>query len=83
MGFLCSGFSVNVFAMATPSLHTMGEPHCFWINTDLDFGPNVMRTASASCVAPRRIFSRATDRNNNCLYAMFDPQLRIGRQRRS
>src|SRR5690606_1336691 len=58
------------FAMVTPSLHTMGTPQDFWISTDLDFGPRVMRTAAASRVAPRRTFSRAAEWNNTCLCAM-------------
>ena len=32
--------------------------------------PSVTRTASASCVAPRRIFSRAAERNKICLCAI-------------
>jgi len=61
--------------MVTPSLHTIGAPHFFWIRTDFDFGPSVTRTASASCVAPRRIFSRAAERKMTCLWAM-DTNLR-------
>jgi hypothetical protein len=57
-------------AMVTPSLQTTGGPHFFWINTDFDFGPNVMRTASASWLAPRRTFSRAAERNRTCLAVM-------------
>ncbi len=47
----------NSLAMVTPSLQTIGAPHFFSIRTDFDLGPSVTRTASASCVAPRRIFS--------------------------
>ena len=60
----------NSLAMVTPSLHTSGAPHFFWIRTDLDFGPRVTRTASASWVVPRRIFSRAAERNRTCLCVM-------------
>ena len=49
------------------SLHTIGAPHFLSISTDFDRGPKVTRTASASCVAPRKIFSRAADRNRTCL----------------
>src|SRR5512138_340000 len=56
--------------MVTPSLQTTGTPKRFWISTHLDFGPRVTRTASASADAPRRIFSRASERNSTCLYAM-------------
>ena len=66
----------NSLAMVTPSLQTIGAPHFFSISTDLDFGPKVTRTASASWVAPRRIFSRAAERNRTCLCAMGSPQLR-------
>ena len=59
--------SSNSLAMVTPSLQTSGRPHFFWIRTDFDFGPSVMRTASASCWVPRRIFSRAAERNRTCL----------------
>ena len=60
----------NSLAIVTPSLQTSGAPHLRWIRTDFDFGPNVMRIASASWVAPRRIFSRAAERNRICLCAM-------------
>jgi hypothetical protein len=67
----CSASSrSNSLAMVTPSLQTIGAPHFFWISTDLERGPRVMRTASASCVAPRRIFSRAAERNSTCLCVM-------------
>src|SRR5690606_845493 len=59
--------------MVTPSLHTSGVPHFFWISTDLDFGPSVSRTASASWVAPRSTFSRAADRNSTCFAAKSPP----------
>src|SRR6516162_1587687 len=36
------------------------------MRTDLDFGPSVMLTASASCVVPRRTFSRALERKRTC-----------------
>ena len=49
------------------------HPTFFWISTDLDFGPSVTRTASASCVAPRSIFSRAADRNRTFLWDMAGP----------
>ena len=60
----------NSLAMVTPSLQTIGAPHFLWISTDLDFGPSVTRTASASCAAPRRSFSRAAERNRTCLWDM-------------
>jgi hypothetical protein len=47
--------------MVTPSLQTIGAPQFFWINTDLDFGPSVTRTASARSDAPRSTFSRAAE----------------------
>ena len=49
--------------------------HFFCISTDLDFGPSVMRTASASWVAPRRIFSRAVAWKRMFLWAMAEPPL--------
>ena len=55
-------------AIVTPSLQMMGFPHLWPMRTLLDLGPNVTRTASARAVAPRRIFSRAADRKNTCLY---------------
>ena len=68
----------NSLAIVTPSLQTIGAPHFFWISTDFDFGPSVTRTASASCVAPRRIFSRAAERNRTCLCAMgWEPVARF------
>ena len=49
------------------------------ISTDLDRGPSVTRTASANCVAPRKIFSRASERNRTCLCAMVTaPQSALG-----
>jgi hypothetical protein len=54
--FSSAFFKSNSFAIVTPSLHTMGAPHFFSISTDLERGPSVTRTASASWVAPRRIF---------------------------
>jgi hypothetical protein len=53
-------------------LQTVGAPHFFSIKTDLERGPKVTRMASASCVAPRRIFSRAAERNRTCLCAIAD-----------
>ena len=35
--------------MVTPSLHTIGAPHFFWIRTDFERGPKVTRTTSAGC----------------------------------
>ena len=68
---LSSGSSrSNSFAIVTPSLQTSGVPHFFWISTDFERGPSVMRMASASWVAPRRIFSRAAERNRTCLCVM-------------
>jgi hypothetical protein len=64
------------FAMVTPSLQTIGLPQLFWIRTDLDFGPSVTRTASASAVAPLRIFSRAAERKRICLWATTPSPLR-------
>ena len=64
------------FAMVTPSLQTSGEPHCFWMSTDLDLGPSVMRTASASSEAPRSTFSRAAERNSTCLAVIRCPRSR-------
>ena len=66
----------NSLAMVTPSLQTIGAPHFFSISTDFDFGPKVTRTASASWVAPRRIFSRAAERKRTCLCAMGSPQIK-------
>ena len=60
----------NSLAMVTPSLQTIGAPHFLSIRTDFDFGPSVTRIASASCAAPRRIFSRAADRNITRLCAI-------------
>ena len=57
-------------AIVTPSLHTIGAPKDFWIRTDFDFGPSVMRTASAKSVAPCRTFSRAAARKRTCLCAI-------------
>ncbi len=68
--FSSASFRSNSLAIVTPSLQTIGVPHFFWISTDLDFGPSVMRTASASWVAPRTTFSRAAERNRTCLCAM-------------
>jgi hypothetical protein len=53
--------------MVTPSLQTIGAPHFFSISTDFERGPSVTRMASANCVAPRRTFSRAAERNRICL----------------
>ncbi|MNY78479.1 hypothetical protein D3C86_2187370 [compost metagenome] len=64
--------------MVTPSLHTVGVPHFFWISTDLDFGPRVTRIASASWVAPRSTFSRAALRNSSLVWGMGGPSLGIG-----
>ena len=36
------------------------------IRTHLDLGPSVTRTASARALAPRRMTSRASDRNRTC-----------------
>jgi len=60
----------NSFAIVTPSLQTTGVPHFFSINTAFERGPRVTRTASASWVAPRNIFSRAAERNRTRLCAM-------------
>src|SRR6516165_10521789 len=64
--------------MVTPSLQTIGAPHFFSIKTDFDRGPNVTRTASASWAAPRRIFSRAAERNRTCLCAIGRLHKRCG-----
>ena len=48
--------SSNSLAIVTPSLQTSGRPHFFSMSTHFDFGPSVTRTASASAVAPCRIF---------------------------
>ena len=45
--FSSGSFSVSSLAIVTPSLHTSGAPHDIWISTDVDFGPSVMRIASA------------------------------------
>src|SRR3974390_229567 len=63
----------NSLAIVTPSLQTIGEPHFFSIKTDFDRGPSVTRIASVSWVAPRKIFSRAIERNRTCLCAMDSP----------
>src|SRR5271169_6067229 len=80
--FSSGSFKSNSLAMVTPSLQTIGDPQFFWINTDFDFGPNVTRTASQSCVAPRKIFSRAAERNRTCLCATGWSSL-CGPQRRT
>ncbi len=51
------------FAMVTPSLQTCGAPHLRSMRMLRDLGPSVGRTASASAVAPRRIFDRAASPN--------------------
>ena len=67
-----SGSSRSIsLAIVTPSLQTIGVPHFFPMRTHFDFGPSVTRTASASAVAPRRIFSRASARKSSCLWAMM------------
>jgi hypothetical protein len=48
-------------------LHTIGVPQFFPMRTLFDFGPSVTRTASASAVAPRRTFSRASARKSTFL----------------
>src|SRR5512147_488603 len=68
--FSSASLRSNSLAIVTPSLQTIGVPHFFWISTDLDFGPSVMRTASANWVAPRTTFSRAAERNRTCLCAI-------------
>lgn len=57
--FSSGSLSSTSLAIVTPSLQTIGAPHFLSISTDLERGPSVTRTASASWVAPRRIFSRA------------------------
>jgi hypothetical protein len=57
-------------AIVTPSSQTSGLPHFFSISTQCDFGPSVTRTASASVVAPARIFVRAWARNMSCVCAI-------------
>jgi hypothetical protein len=58
------GFGQEIpFPEYRSSLQTVGLPHLFWIDTDLDFGFSVTRMASANWVAPLRIFSRAAARN--------------------
>jgi hypothetical protein len=62
------GFSNCIsLAIVTPSLQTMGGPNAFWMSTHFDLGPSVTRIASASVVAPRSTFSRASERNRTCL----------------
>ena len=57
-----SGRSMR-FAIVTPSSHTIGSAYLRWIRIDFERGPSVTRTASASAVAPARIFPRASSRN--------------------
>src|SRR6266545_840723 len=68
--FSAGSLSVISLAMVTPSLQTSGTPKRFSMRTHFDRGPSVTRTASASAFTPRRIFSRASDLNSTCLYAM-------------
>ncbi len=65
--FSSGSLSWNSLAMVTPSLQTRGAPHLRAISTDLDLGPSVTRTASASWPAPLSTFSRAAERNMTCL----------------
>src|SRR5688572_24643722 len=62
--FSSGSLSSTSFAIVTPSLQTRGRPHFLPISTHFDFGPRVMRTASANAVAPLRTFSLASDSNN-------------------
>ncbi|MBS1108958.1 MAG: uncharacterized protein H6Q88_950 [Anaeromyxobacteraceae bacterium] len=74
--FSSGSLSSTSLATVTPSLQTSGAPHRFSMRTHLDFGPSVTRTASARSEAPRRTFSRASDRNRICLCGMVDPPRR-------
>jgi tRNA-splicing ligase RtcB (3'-phosphate/5'-hydroxy nucleic acid ligase) len=78
--FSSGSLRLNSLAIVTPSLQTIGAPQPFWMRTDFDFGPSVMRTASASSVAPRRIFSRAAMRVPAVIYAERGADPRDGRQ---
>ena len=64
-----SGSSIS-FATATPELITIGAPYARSSTTVRAFGPSVPRTASASTVAPRRIFSRAASWKRICFAVM-------------
>jgi hypothetical protein len=57
------------FAIVAPSLQTMGRQPSGSARTSTS-GPSVMRTASDSWLAPRKIFSRAAARNSTCVWAM-------------
>jgi len=67
--FSSASLRSNSLAIVTPSLQTIGAPHFFSIRTDFERGPIVTRTASANSVAPRRIFSRAAERNRTAYMA--------------
>ena len=68
--FSARSLSSISLAIVTPSLQTTGTPKRFSMSTHFDLGPSVTRTASARVVTPRRIRSRASDRNRTCLCAM-------------
>jgi hypothetical protein len=67
------------FAMVTPSLQTMGAPNRRSMSTHLDRGPRVTRTASVSAVAPRTIFSRASEWKSTFLWVMAGSSSRKSR----
>src|SRR5690606_16145211 len=65
--------------LVAPSLPTRGTAHFPWISTDLDLGPRMMRTASASWAVPPRIWSRAWGWNS-IFVAAVAYLFRVGKQ---